>query len=265
MRHVKWTHRVKMALYRGKEALNLNKETLVHIGMAVVIAVCISAIILVTQAPSKGQHTADMARLEDGIVAMGAHVADTDDDVADLATDLATEVGTLEEQDEITQSQLDGVANIVAIHNGSINSLGTRIANAEADIALFGSPPEGYLTGTVGNYTLHAKSSVAGTFTANLHLVYSPPIGAGNATTYDEAVQAFYGGVNWAAANTTSYIPTVSYDGTDWGISQVWFNIGTFALEENDEVAIDIASAGLNSAYEPDFAYVEIYPALWDE
>lgn len=259
MRYTKWTDRVA-------DKLKMSKETWIHIGMAVGFAVLISTILLLMQAPSKGQYNADMIRLEDGIVAMSAHIADTDKDVADNTADITaftTQVGNF------SVEQFNGVANKVALHTSDINSLDGKwetmadnITAIKENLATVGSPPEGYLTGTYGNYTLHAKASDAGNFTANIHLVYSPPKVVGNGTTYDQAMQAFYAGIDYVAANTTEYACTVIYTGATWGVSRVWFNIGTFELVGNTEKAIAVPFGGLNSTYTPNYAYVEVYPVV---
>jgi len=257
-KYAKWTDRVA-------DKLKMGKENWIHVGIAVGIAVLISAIVLITQAPTKGEYNTDMVRIDNDLVTMGAYVADMDTELTDLTGD----VGELETGATTRQEQLDGVSNTVALHTGSINSTKKRVTTIEGkittiedELATVGSPPEGYLTGTYGNYTLHAKASDAGNFTANIHLVYSTPIAVGNGTTYNQAVQAFCDDIDWVAANTTKYACTVIYTGTAWGVSQVWFNIGTFSLEEGTEKAISIKFGGLNSTYEPDFAYVEVYPAL---
>lgn len=250
--------------YRGswRDRLNLNKEAWVKIAIAVVVAVIVSAIILHIQAPSK----AEVNNLEGRVSAMGTHVAGTDADVdsnADAIDAIEDQVGNL------TEEQFNGVANKVSLHDSSVNSLKGRMATAEgnitairAELATVGSPPEGYLTGSFGNYTLHAEASDAGNFTANINLVYSPPKIVGNGTTYDQAVSDFYSGIDYAAANGTKYACEVIYTGSAWGVSRVYWNIGTFELAANAEKAINIPFAGLNSTYKPSFAYAELYLAL---
>lgn len=239
-----------------KDRLNLDKAAVVRILMAVGISVGIMLIIFFTLGVPKGTYNADMTRMEQGITTLGSKVADHDTDITDLVNDLAA-----------TTEQYSGVANTIVLHTGNITSLGGRLDTAESDIttiegelAIAGSPPEGYLIGTAGNYTLHAKANSAGNYTANVHLVFAPPISAGNATTQDDAVATFYGSVNWIAANVKAYIPVASYNGTNWGISQVWWNIGTFALVADNATDVSVLYGGLNST--PIFAYVEIYPAF---
>lgn len=239
-------------MYGGfRDRFNLDKEFLIKMGMAVGISVCIMLIVFFTQGVPKGTYNAGMTRMEQGITTLGSKVADHDTDITDLQGDIGV------------------ITDTAGLHTGSIESLDGRLDTAETDIATIegelaavGSPPEGYLTGnfTSGNLTLYARANNTGNYTANVHLVFAPPISAGNATTYDEAVAAFYGSVNWTAANVKAYIPVASYNGTDWSISQVWWNIGTFVLIADINTDISILFGGL--ADTPSFAYVQIHPAL---
>ena len=239
-----------------KDRLGLTKETLIHIGMAVIIAVIISAVIASQTGVSQGAYNEEMAQMAQSIATQGSEIASNDGDISDLHEDF----GTINEQ-------YGGVANTVALHTGSINSTTARVGTLEGEVtdiqtelAAVCSPPEAYLTGTVGNYTIHAEASEVGNYTANAHLVFSPMIAVGNATTYSEAVANFTATINYTAANVKAYVPIAVYDGTAWGISQVWWNIGTFALTADTEKAIAVLFGGL--ADTPSFAYVEIYPAL---
>ena len=113
---------------------------------------------------------------------------------------------------------------------------------------------------TVGNLTIHAEASDAGDYTAVVHLVFATAVTVGNATTYSEAVANWTATVNWGHANAKAYIPVAVYNGTAWGIRQVWWDIGVFALVADTEEAINVLFGGL--ADTPSYAYVEIYPAL---
>lgn len=144
---------------------------------------------------------------------------------------------------------------------GNVTAMFTTLLDIEGDLEdAMNSPPEAYLTGTFGNYILHAKSNVAGDFTANVHLVFSPPLGVGNATTYSQAVANFYASLIWMAPNIKAYVPVPTYNGIDWGISEVWWSVDTFELAANTETNFNIIFGGL--AAMPSFAYVVIYPAL---
>ena len=233
------------------DRLELDKPSLIKIGMAVGISVCIMLIVFFTQGIPRGEYNASMTRMEQGITTMGSQIADNTADITGLASDAAT-----------TAEQYSDIANTVIGHTGDISTLDDRIDTAEGNITTLEATlaAEGYLTGMVGNYILHAKAGTAGNYTANVHLVFSPPISAGNATTYDEAMAAFYGSVNWTAANVKAYTLVASYNGTAWGISQAWWNISTFALVAGTDTDITVLFAGL--ANTPSFAYAEIYPVL---
>ena len=166
---------------------------------------------------------------------------------------------------ENVKGEVSIISNTTAENSDDIETLQSWAEDAEdriTTVETLNSPPEGYLTGTVGNYTLHAKAREVGNYTANVNLVYSTPVSAGNATTYDGTLQAFYASVNWSASLVPDYVCSLTCDNTTWGISKVFFSIGTFALEADIEKTIAVPFGGLNSTYEPDFAYVEVYPVL---
>ena len=118
-----------------KDRLGLTKENLIHIAMAVIIAVIISAVVANVTGVSGGTYTADMARIEQGITTMGSDVADNAQDIGDLRDEVETNA-----------EQYSGVANTVALHTGSIEGHGTRLDTLEGDVT--------NLEGTVANLTL---------------------------------------------------------------------------------------------------------------
>lgn len=245
MRYVKWTDRVKDSV---KEILTTHKATIIAVAVAIAIAAAISGGMIHELAPSKDAYNDDITRLDGEMAAMTNHVVGLTDDMEDIL-----ELGALATEDDISALQ------------SRMGTAEDKIQEAQEDIAnLPGSPPEGYLTGDFGSYTLHAKCSIAGNYAAKVNLVYSPPMGVGNATTMDEAVAAFYSSVNWAEASVPDYICGITYSGntTSWGISQVWWNTGTFELVANTEKSVAVTFGGLNVTYEPDFAYAEVYPVL---
>lgn len=250
MRYTKWTDRVK-------ETLNTHKVTVIAVVAAIAVAAAISGGMVHELAPSKNAHNADMTRLDGEMSAMTNHVVGLTDDVDGIVA-----LGPLATEDDLVTigNQTAGNAFNISVLQTRIGTAEDRIQEAREDIAnLPGSPPEGYLTGTFGNYTLHAKCSTAGNYTANVHLVYSRAFGY--AGTYNETIANFYTGINWTQA-TPAYCTVVTFNGTAWGISQVWWNIGTFELVANAEKVVAITFGGLNSTYEPDFAYVEVFPVL---
>lgn len=234
---------------RIRDYIGDHKETIIKVAVVVAIAAIISAIMVLGLAASKGA----IDKIDNSVAALDADV------------DGIMALGSL-----ATVDQLESIGNRTQNNQYNIGDLQTRLGNVENlfntmqnDLAeALCSPPEGYLTGTVGNYTLHARASKGGNFTANVHLVYSPPLSAGNATTQGKALQAFYESIDWAVPYLRDYVCTLTYSDTAWGISRVSFNIGTFTLEANTERTLDIIYSGLNSTYEPDFAYVELYPIL---
>lgn len=167
--------------------------------------------------------------------------------------DILTALDELEGRDAALNSTLSGQVASIDESTVLLNDLQARVRN------IICSSPDAHLEGTFGSYTLYVKSSKAGLFTADIHLLYSPPISAGNTTNYTGAVQYFYDSINWTEANQV-YTPTVAYNGTAWRISKVSFNIGTFMLEAHTEAVIDIIFMGLE--YEPAYNYIEVYPVL---
>lgn len=229
-----------------------------HILIGAGIAIVIIAIILAVAMPSKG-------------------VVDTNKvDIGRVKTTMTTVVDGLTKK--ASQAELDSFSeNVTNKFNNqarTINGLSTRMGNAEnklnvarEDITtiqgdlteLACTPPEGYLTGTFGNYTLHAKSNESGNFTANVHLLYS--LGVGDAANYTAALDGFYAGVNWSVnATIPSYVPIAAFNRTAWGINEIWWNVGVFELVANNETAIPVTCAGLNSTWDPSYAYVEVWP-----
>jgi hypothetical protein len=231
-----------------------SKGALTHILIGVLIAVLISSLIMLGVAAGKGAYDTQIEELETSIGGVSTSVSH-----------LTTTMNT-------AQAQITSIGNKATANQAYINDLEGRLAEAEGNITdirdslaeVTASPLEAYLTGAFGNYTLHAKVSDAGHYTANIHLIYLAPFYVGNVTTYDDAIGAFYAGINWTAVNITipAYAPVVSFNGTAWGLSQVWWNIGTFILAANNETAIPILFGGLSGNYTPDFAYAEIYKVV---
>lgn len=246
--------RIREQIDRIKE----HKATIIQYVVYAAIAVAVSATMILTLAPSKGAYNAAITSLKNTDIQASASINK-------LGTDLGNDIADIAAEVQGHSTTLNILGTKAATNSHDIDLLQTWADDAEARIATAGaqsSPPEGYLTGTVGNYTLYAKCSAAGNFTANVHLVYSPPVSVSNATTPDEALQTFYGSINWTAPTVRDYVPVLAYNSTTWQVSQVWFNIGIFAMEANTETAIDIIYSGLDSIYSPDFAYVEVWPVL---
>lgn len=212
-----------------------------HFLVAVGAALVITAIILAAAMPSKSAVNANA------------------DCIGELQSTLGIVVDAL--GTKASKTGLQELTDALGIQAGDISLLGNRVRNTETrlntvegDLAeLTCTPPEAHLTGTFGEYTLHIKSSEAGNFTADVHLIYSPPlwIDGGN-TTVEEILAGFTTSSGWVT-------PTVSYNGTVWAVTGVGFNIGTFELAADTETTIPVTCTGLNSTWEPTFAYVEVH------
>ena len=231
--------RIADLLRNAQERLSLNKESLIHIGLAVVLAIGISAGIAVGVSPDTGAIMDELCWL-----------SQTDDEILDI-------LGDLDAQDADTTSAIGGINSTILGQVASIDGLTLLLNGLQTDFDnLVCSPPDAYLDGTFADYTLYVKPDEAGQFTANVNLAYSTPISAGNATNYTAAVDYFYAGINWTLASYL-YIPTVSFNGTAWGISEVSFNIGTFMSGAHTETMVDIKCEGL--PHTASYAYVEVY------
>ena len=233
--------RILDALRAFSDRYNLKKEAWVCIGIAVVLSVGIGAGIAVGVSPN-------------------THDFDSDIDSLGQADDyILTTIDALLGQNADTALAIAGINSTVLEQLSSIDALALLLTGLRAEFDnLICSPPDAYLGGAFGDYTLYVKSSKAGEFTVNVRLVYSPPIWAGNTTNYTAAVEYFCGSINWTEANQV-YIPTVAFNGTAWVICQVSFNAGTFTLEAGTEAIIPVGCSGLQ--HEPAYAYVEVYPA----
>jgi len=231
-----------------------------HILVAVGIALLITAIILGAAMPSKGVVNANAGRISEvqntiGTITDGLATKASQADLDNLSQSLTD---TIDGQDR----DIGGLRTRMSAAENGISEARTDITTIQSDMAgLSNSPPEAYLTGTFSNYTLHAKSNEAGNFTTNVHLVYSAPIYVGNATTHDGTLSAFYDDVIWMET-TPAYAAVATFNGTAWGISEVWWNVGIFELEANTEEEIEVSCAWLNNIGESSFAYVGVWSVL---
>jgi len=228
--------------------LKANKVLLIQIGAVIAIAVIVAAIMIPQMAVMPSELKAVVARSEQAVSHVGSEIADLAKAITKVSGDLAT-----------TEGKVDELSDTVAEYDDAISGIGTRIDDVEDAMGqIEASAPEAWLTGVAGNYTLHAKGE-PGTYTANVWLCYSPPI-ALNATSYSEAVDAFFGLTDTSAEPYKRYVPTLSQNATGmWVVTAIHFNVGTFPLEEGKVRTVAALYGGLP---EPDWAYVEIYPAL---
>ena len=246
-----------------KDRIAEHKGSIIKVVAVIGIAAIISAVMVMALAVGKDTYTTDKDRMEAGITVTGAKVADIENDVDDILA--LGPLATAADLAGVTSQTVGLAANLSALETRQDIDHAKIIEHGQTLTTLTGSPPEGYLTGTfansTGNYTLHTRCDTAGNYTANINLVYLAPVIVGN-TTQEDALQTFYGSVNWTATNTMVYVPTLTYNSTAWGVSKVQFNIGTFALAANNETPIPVVFGGLNATYAPNFAYVEVYPIL---
>jgi len=164
----------------------------------------------------------------------------------------AQDIVTLENAGPYATAEDLGNVNIALTSYAlDVIDLGWRVtANENILAGIIASPYEWQLA---DEYQLHISGN--GTFTANIHLCFDPMVST-NATSYGEAVAAFYASINWVTANH-DYIPVVTYDGTEWSVARAWFSIETFTVAT--EKTIDLTVAGLNSTYAVGYTYAEVY------
>lgn len=223
------------------------------------IAVLILIIAMASCVPSKGLVNTNAA----GIAEMQNTVTTVTDSVGTKASQAALDA--LDEK--VTNAVGDQAADIsdlderTGIAEVKLTQARTDITTIQGEIAgVLNSSLVATLAGTFGNYTLSVKSDEAGDFMAKVHLVYQPSVG--NATSYTDALDDFYASVNWTVnAMVPQYVVVPSFNGTAWDITEVWWNVGTVELTAGTEVALNITCAGLDSAWEPDCIYVEVYKA----
>lgn len=231
-----------------------DKYSWVRVGVAVVLAILIGTAITSMIAPTQGEHDTLSARVEDGIAHLGSELSDIGGDIGSIAGTLNTLLDDMTE----TQMLVNNMTGTLSTHADNISTLEGRVTNVEGKLETVSTtPPEGWLTGNFGLYTLHAKATKTGNYTAIITLVYSPPSSV-NATTQDGAIEAFHTSVNWSAANIKSYECVPAYNG-NWGIARVSFNIGAFNLVANTEKTIAVPFGGLPKA---SFAYAKVYPVI---
>lgn len=229
----------------------------------ILIGVAISALILIIAmascVPSKGVVSTNV---ED--------IADTRSTVATVIESVGTKASqaTLEAFEQDINQALGTQAGSISDNTEEINIAKAKLAQARSDItALQGQinstmhdSLSASLAGTFGNYTLCVKSDEPGNFMAKVHLAYQPAIG--NATSYTAALEDLYSTVTWAGNSTVpQYVVVPTCHNTTWGVAEVWWSVGEFTLVADTEAALNITCAGLGSAWEPDYAYVEVYEA----
>ena len=218
---------------RIPEEFKPDREGWAHIGMAALIAILISSLIVLALLPAKATIT-DIDRLDAAYAALDDGLAAIND---------AGPYATTEGLTNVNAALTDYALNVI-----DLTWRVTATENAIDEIA--GSPYEWQLS---SGYQLHIFGN--GNFTANMYLCIEPVV-AVNATTYSDAVAFFYSGVNRATASQ-EYIPVVAFTGSTWVITQVWFNIGQFDVPT--ERTLDITVAGLNTTYNIEYAYVGVY------
>jgi len=188
-------------------------------------------------------------------------------DLTDYAQQSQDAIAAVEQESGEAQSAASQFQDRLDAFSQLLNQMGNRLGITEAAIdgvnetldELVYTPPEAYVSGPFGDYTLHLRSPESGNFTAYVHMVYCPSVG--NATNYTAAVAGFYAGVNWTEPGVWNYLCAAGFNGTAWGINEVWFNAGTFWLEADKELAHPVSCPGLNSTWVPAAVYVEAFKA----
>lgn len=234
-----WKERLADWWHRVTERWGITREVWVHILMSCGIIMVVVAIIL-------------------GI-SIGGMKADIRQQSEQFAQDLAGIIG--QQQAGYDQFQANMTEQLDDMGGEIQNDLQALIGAMQAELdqlqSDLGSLTAAYLTGEYGNYSVHVKALVGGNFTVNVHLQYSP--GKGNSTDYAAALDYFYTSVNWTMGGVPSYVCSPTFNGTAWVITDVWFNIGSFALHPDGVSILPVACTGLNTTWVPDLAYVDVF------
>jgi hypothetical protein len=235
---------------KRKSNIHINRTLLMSILLPIIVPIIVCLVMVPQMAPGKGLYNADMTRISSNITGLDSRL----NSVQTLASTTSA---------EFTAMNIDVNANTagISVLHGNATTLNDRLDIIETNIAsrLPNSLVDAHLAGTFGNYTLTAKSSDAGNFTARLTMVYNLTPVAVNVTE-DEALVAFY--TTWITALDEDYIPSLVYDtnSTQWYVSQVSFHTPKFELEAGNEASLNITFEGL--IFTPDFSYVEVFPVI---
>jgi len=225
-----------------------HKRTIIAVTAVIAIAAAMSAIMVSGLAVSRARYTTDLAAVQCGL-----------EDVSRQVSSIFA-LGPLATRADLTpianqaRAAVDGLADL----RSDMEQTNTRIDDLQQQLReISGTPPEVWLQGTFDKgYTLHAKSSYPGNFTIRVHLCYSQPLAHNG--TYEEAQRYFYSAINWTAT-TPAYVTCVSFNGTDWLLSELWWGIGILSLEAGNEIVIPVTPVGLTEMYATDLAYATIH------
>lgn len=243
--------RIRYRLQEIAYRLDLSREAWGRIGIAVGIAALISGMIVLGVTANINRH---IDALHDSDSNLAQEIVDIENlNILDYQIPLSNWLRSL-------NMTLEDFADVLGIQAGELNLYHIQLIdalarlNAVEEAKSYHSLPESYLTGTFPDYTLYVKSGEASNFTANVHLAYWPAVG--NATSYNRTLTEFYAGINFTAS-PPAYVPVITFNGTAWGTSEIWFNIGIYEIETLTKAIIPITCWGLNLT--PSFAYVEVY------
>jgi hypothetical protein len=220
------------------------RPTLAYVGLSVVLALAITGIILAIAIPGAKGDAMAYAR-QQSTQAMNNMTATR----VQLQADFDVFRAALNEQ--VTEA-LDGMGSSVYQATAAVAAMSADLASLWATVAgLNQTAMSSYLSGSFGNYTIHAWSGAGGNFTGNVHLVYSP---GKDIAALDDLVA----GINWTA-EVPAYKPAFTFNGTDWVVAELWFNVGVLQLQPGDQAIFPVSCIGLNEAWQPTLAYVDVF------
>jgi len=239
---------------RAKEWLTTHKVLLLQIVAVAGIVAVVAAVIIPSIASRGKSYDEALERVEQSMSNMSAQLAGLSNTVTRVSANLENAITDFTDVMRDTQGEVQGIG-------GAASQFITMLEQLQDDLArISDGPPTAWLTGTFGDYTLHTRSNEGGNFTANIYLRYDAPV-ALNATSYSEAMDEFYADVDWDDEDVRAYVPILIHNGTAWFVTAIHFNVGTFVLEAGVVREVAVVYGGLEG-YEPDWAYVEIYPVL---
>jgi len=240
-----WKDRIADWWNRVKVRLDLDSAETKHIALAIGISLILVGLMVGIPVGLAN------ARLSNQLDMSNANLEALQDDIeSDLAQMQAN-------QDALNATLTMGLADQWAAISDYQSGMDDVRVLMKADILALYDNNFAYMAGNFSDYALHIKSAVGGQFTATAHLVYSQ--GVGNLTSYQEAQDFFFNAVNWSMADVPAYQCRVSVNGTAWSIREIMFNVGVFELLPSIELVMPINCAGLNSTWQPAFAYADIH------
>lgn len=240
----------KKEVAKGGLQLNSRYTIFLLVGAAILISIMVCKLMVPALSPTLPEYTALLGDIASSFNYSNSERGRIEGLIPDTSL-FVTKLTFDQERGEV-ENELDVVGR-------ELNTLGNDLTGVRLDLDSRIKPLVEYnLTGTFGNYTLEARVSKVGNFTARLNCVYSPArsIGVAN-STLEEAILDFNS--SWLASLDRNYVPNLVYD-SQWKVSEVSFLTGKFSLLTTNSTSISITFTGLNVT--PDYVFAEVLPVI---